>query len=139
MGHTGDTGLDIEFRAFMRSSASTRRRGRIGNEDGFVVLGIIILITVTFVTAVMIGKVVHRDRFRQDPPVQHRELRSVPRDAVVRYGALRTATLPAGSTIWVHPMGAEVAVFDLASGTRIIGFMPDSLLARDPAGQRAGS
>lgn len=113
---------------------------RRSSDSGFVVLGILIFITLTFVTAVVIGKVIHRNRFRVDPPVQHRELRTVPQALDVRYGSLRTATLPAGSTVWVHPTaGQEVAVFEPGVGRRVIGFAPDSLLPRPAPGTEGGA
>jgi hypothetical protein len=101
-------------------------------EQGFIVLGLLVTILLLLAGGVMLGKVVHHARYPHEVRLDARELRYAVREVEVRYGALPTARIPARDSAWVRPVGGgEVAVFVGPESQKIVGFAPDTLLRRD--------
>lgn len=117
------------MKSVRRFSASARRPRSNPASQGFVVLGVLILITGTFTAAVLIGKVVHSGRYRHEVPLGDRELRVAAAALEVRYGALTTRRVGAGEEVWVRTVGnGQVAVFADAGSTKVVGFVEEELL-----------
>lgn len=99
-------------------------------EDGFIVFGCLILIVVVFVSAVLIGKLIHGPE-RLNLKAGKRELRHAAAPVPVSYGARELHRLAPGDSVWVEPGGpGEVAVYTAPDALEMLGFAPDSLLVR---------
>lgn len=112
-----------------------RPRAAVRGEDGFIVFGCLILIVVVFVSAVLIGKLIHGT-----PPLHlkagTRELRHAAHPVAVAYGARTLHRLEPGDSVWVERVeGGEVAVYAAPDALEMLGFARDSLLVRRGAGR----
>lgn len=110
--------------------ALPRRSRAPRGEDGFVVFGCLILIVVVFVSAVLLGKLIHGE-----PPLHlqagTREVRHVVRPVELTYGARIVDRLERGDSVWVERVeGGEVVVYASPDALEMVGFAPDSLLPR---------
>ena len=114
------------------SSSNVRVRA---SSDGFIVLGLLIVIVGAVVTGVMIGKIVHGARYHHEVPLGHRELRVATRSVEVRYGSLVTARLDSRQSAWVRAVGdGRLAVFHDRDSPRVVGFVAESDLVLSTAG-----
>ncbi|CAN5853230.1 hypothetical protein BH23GEM6_BH23GEM6_23630 [soil metagenome] len=107
-----------------RGLGSSPASGRRSSEQGFVVLGLLILIVVAVVTGVLIGKVMYASQYRYEVPLGHRELWSAVEPVDVRYGALITGRLAPRQAVWVRAVGdGRLAVFEDRDSARVVGFV----------------
>jgi hypothetical protein len=111
---------------------------RLSSEQGFVVLGLLILIAGALVTGVLIGKVMYASQYAYEVPPGHRELWTAVEPVDVRYGALVTDHLAPREAVWVRPVGdGRLAVFKDRESSRVVGFVSagDLTPSTSPPGQ----
>ena len=100
------------------------------DEGGFIVFGCLLLIVVVFVSAVLIGKLIHGPE-RTVLTNEGREVRHAVSDVPVTYGPRVMKRLKRGDSAWVAPVeGGEVAVYEDGEDLNVIGFAPDSLFRK---------
>jgi hypothetical protein len=111
-----------------RRTAATLLR----DESGMVVLGPLIVLVAVVLVFGFLGYL------KQPAPprlsTEGRELRVARAPVAVEYGGVTIAQLPAGAPVWVYPLAdGRLAVYRGAKAQRVVGFVPDSALARSPA------
>lgn|GEM_PF-3579715 len=103
----------------------------VGDSQGFVVFGALVLVVVVVVAAVLLGKVfryrypdTHAARFEQ------RQLRYVVAPVEVRDEKGAATRLEPGDSVWVHLLvSGDVVVFRDREGDGVLGFAPTSALS----------
>jgi hypothetical protein len=106
------------------------RAAAVGSEEGFIVFGMLLLVVGMIVTGVLVGKVIHADRYRYEVPLGERELRAAVAEVPIRYGAIVTGRVGPTEPVWVRSVGeGRLAVFEGERSARVIGFVAESDLA----------
>jgi hypothetical protein len=104
-------------------------------QQGFIVLGLLVAVTVCMVTGALIGQIIHQHRYGMEVPLESREVRYSERPVEIRYGALTTGRIAKGDSVWVRPTaGGQLAVFAGRDSQKIVGFVTEGALLRSPPG-----